>query len=618
MGNRENKWQYVFMSYIRENNRPDSKIVACIIMNTNTGKIDRVSASRVKDELKQNPNAVMGLKLNKSGDFMRVSDRIAMYEDSCRKLGIQPLGIDEVDGKFIITDVPSNIAGSTIQIPNFVDRIKVDKTLYGNARAHDVQNVSSINYIIPYIDRKFKEQNDALKFIANNSKKINGIDSKIDNILDNQGSQVTELNSRMNDIINKLGTESAEIKQNLLDISNWFNSNGQILLDNSTYINDVCKRISEKIDNEDKKNSLSEYDYTNMKGVEHFSNKDLYSLKDDATWNKAIIGIEDNFMTRDQINKIGNRLKKKLKYLNIIRQEFGGSGASAFHNAQSIDMKEATALLTGLVSFFTYKDAKADDGIVKTFAKNGITTGLISSVGAIVGTNAAGLAVAAVAAATTQVAMKGIAGAVQRVQIKKATGNIKSILDNNTEYIQGLTDYAGKDIVEFSAEEAIVMYNKKGDAIHRYQVGSMAALAFRINTDKVNTRSGKQVIQYIDLMMTLDHLLTVKGINNQKVLDIIIGGWLIADEYINSLSKMSRKDKRFCHSYIIKQSLCACGMVPLWAMKCADDSIDDAYKQNVIETGVGLITDKETDRAQLKSSIDQWVNNKISVDGDLV
>ena len=220
---------------------------------------------------------------------MIVDDKLSKYIQSCNTLGIAPLAIEKIDDKYIITDIPSRV--STLQIPEFADGIRVSKWFNGRTNKDIMYADSSMNKLLPYIDKLDKGQVEVLnklnKICNDNSKFSNRQIQVIGNMLDKIGSKLDGVAGSQEAIALKINNMTANIDRTLEIVSddndrkqleyvrNWIDTDGRKLVELANSTSDAANQIVsniEKHEKEDKYNkSFCGYSPKDLKGVQLYA-----------------------------------------------------------------------------------------------------------------------------------------------------------------------------------------------------------------------------------------------------------------------------------------------------------------------------------------------------------
>lgn len=576
--------EYKFLGYVRKNG---NTIVKCRIQCIKTGEIREVDAAQVKKVI----SLVDGLSLTKDGRFMVVDDKLSKYIQSCSTLGIAPLAIEKMNDKYIITDIPNGV--NTIQIPEFADGIRVVKLFNGRNNKDIMYADSSINQLLPYIDKIDKGQVEVLnklnKVCNDNSKFSNRQIQVIGNILDKIGSKIDGVANSQEAIALKISNMTANIDKTLEIVSddndrkqleyirNWIDTDGRKLVELANSTSDAANQIVLNIEKHEKEakynKSFSGYSPKDLKGVQFICDDSMWAFKNEESWNKlaetlstesmdenGVYKTDINLFDYDAATKLEYRLQTKLRYLDSTRQALGEYYASEQSTAlnKSFDYNGGafntilTALGLGTITEKVTSKANAKDDhknpiLDSTLAKT------LSSIGnskLFTGALLAGFICKAGVTALKWGYSKSC-GFIAKSEIKRSRRALMDEMRQANPELLGLCDTIGEDVVRFVFEESLVKLAADEDKLpitYRYRVdsekngGKLIAFLDSIN-GSVSFR------KYEDLMKLLDFILSNEN-TNQKILDIIIAAWLVSDEYIDS-HPITNLELKYIIRYII-------------------------------------------------------------------
>lgn len=576
--------EYKFLGYARKS---DNTIVGCKLQCIKTGEIRTIEAKKVKQII----DLVDGLSLTKDGRFMIVDDKLSKYMQSCNTLGIAPLAIEKIDDKYIITDIPSRV--STLQIPEFADGIRVSKWFNGRTNKDIMYADSSMNKLLPYIDKLDKGQVEVLnklnKVCSDNSKFSNRQIQVIGNMLDKIGSKLDGVAGSQEAIALKINNMTANIDKTLEIVSddndrkqleyirNWIDTEGRKLIELANSTSDAANQIVsniEKHEKEDKYNkSFCGYSPKDLKGVQFICDDSMWAFKNEESWNElaetlntesmdenGVYKVDISLFDYDAATKLEYRLQTKLRYLDSTRQALGEYYASEQSTAlnKSFDYNGGafntllTTLGLGTITEKVTSKANAKDGnkniiLDSTFAK---TLGSIGNSKLFTGALLAGFICKAGVTAAKWGYSKGC-GFIAKSEIERSRRALMDEMRQANRSLSGLSDTIGEDVVRFVFEESLVKLAADEDNLpitYRYRIDSKKKggklIAF---LDSVN--GSVSFRKYEDLMKLLDFTLSNEN-TNQKILDIVIAAWLVSDEYIGS-HPITNLELKYIIRYII-------------------------------------------------------------------
>lgn len=130
-----------------------------------------------------------------------------------------------------------------------------------------------------------------------------------------------------------------------------------------------------------------------------------------------------------------------------------------------------------------------------------------------------------------------------KARCKEAVGTVDKMIRESNRSLIGITDEVGNDIVKYVSEECMVtLASGISDTtnVNRYHMSNnkLIKLFNNIEADGYIYVGAvkKRVLHYSSLMRLLDSIVSVYNIN-QKILDILISAWLVADELIVDIQK---------------------------------------------------------------------------------
>lgn len=548
---------YKFMRYIRDKN---NNIVGCRLYNINTGEQSEVEAKLVK----QNIDKVEGLALKSNGSFMQVDDTLNKYVQSCNTLGIKPLTIEKYKDSYIVTDIPSGI--KNIQIPDFVTGIRISRMLNNGSGTFKLANIDNQTYLIPYMNKILRTQNEIIKKIdegnstdeqKENADKLNKafnedqqeilrlISNKLGEAIQSVSISQSMVDTKLNNILNTL--QDGELIEQVRDIKRWIDNDGSKLLSITSSNNDTLSRVGVYLDKQDKNNIAFGYNPSAMKGIPFVCDPTMYAFDSEEKWNTLLNDVKNNgeynlkLFNFDAASELEDMLLSKLKWLNSTRNAFGESFAIDMKKAQEVDANVAIKAIEGLLNTIHVKGGtfSLNGGIIQGLANLTIRIGLLAmynylgiSIGAILLGEQVGEAVA-----------KSVVSIADKARCKEAVGTIDKMIRESNRSLIGIADEVGTDIVKYVSEECMVTLasgiNNTTD-VNRYHMSNNKFIKLFNNIEAdgyiyVGTVK-KRVLHYSSLMRLLDSIVSAYNIN-QKILDILISAWLVADELIAEIQK---------------------------------------------------------------------------------
>lgn len=548
---------YKFIGYIRDKN---NNIVGCRLYNINTGEQSEVEAKLVK----QNIDKVEGLALKSNGSFMQVDDTLNKYVQSCNTLGIKPLTIEKYKDSYIVTDIPSGI--KNIQIPDFVTGIRISRMLNSGSGTFKLANIDNQTYLIPYMNKILRTQNEIIQKIdegnstdeqKENADKLNKafnedqqeilrlISNKLGEAIQSVSISQSMVDTKLNNILNTL--QDGELIEQIRDIKNWIDNDGSKLLSITSSNNDTLSRVGVYLDKQDKNNIAFGYNPNAMKGIPFVCDTTMYAFDSEEKWNTLLNDVKNNgeynlkLFNFDAASELEDMLLSKLKWLNSTRNAFGESFAIDMKKAQEVDANVAIKAIEGLLNTIHVKGGtfSLNGGIIQGLANLTIRIGLLAmynylgiSIGAILLGEQVGEAVA-----------KSVVSIADKARCKEAVGTINKMIRESNRSLIGIADEVGTDIVKYVSEECMVTLasgiNDTTD-VNRYHMSNNKFIKLFNNIEAdgyiyVGTVK-KRVLHYSSLMRLLDSIVSVYNIN-QRILDILISAWLVADELIAEIQK---------------------------------------------------------------------------------
>lgn len=548
---------YKFIGYIRDKN---NNIVGCRLYNINTGEQSEVEAKLVK----QNIDKVEGLALKSNGSFMQVDDTLNKYVQSCNTLGIKPLTIEKYKDSYIVTDIPSGI--KNIQIPDFVTGIRISRMLNNGSGTFKLANIDNQTYLIPYMNKILRTQNEIIQKIdegnstdeqKENADKLNKafnedqqeilrlISNKLGEAIQSVSISQSMVDTKLNNILNTL--QDGELIEQIRDIKNWIDNDGSKLLSITSSNNDTLSRVGVYLDKQDKNNIAFGYNPNAMKGIPFVCDPTMYAFDSEEKWNTLLNDVKNNgeynlkLFNFDAASELEDMLLSKLKWLNSTRNAFGENFAIDMKKAQEVDANVAIKAIEGLLNTIHVKGGtfSLNGGIIQGLANLTIRIGLLTmynylgiSIGVILLGEQVGEAVA-----------KSVVSIADKARCKEAVGTIDKMIRESNRSLIGIADEVGTDIVKYVSEECMVTLasgiNDTTD-VNRYHMSNNKFIKLFNNIEAdgyiyVGTVK-KRVLHYSSLMRLLDSIVSVYNIN-QKILDILISAWLVADELIAEIQK---------------------------------------------------------------------------------
>lgn len=548
---------YKFIGYIRDKN---NNIVGCRLYNINTGEQSEVEAKLVK----QNIDKVEGLALKSNGSFMQVDDTLNKYVQSCNMLGIKPLTIEKYKDSYIVTDIPSGI--KNIQIPDFVTGIRISRMLNNGSGTFKLANIDNQTYLIPYINKILRTQDEIIQKIDDgnstdeqkeNADKLNKafnedqqeilrlISNKLGEAIQSISVSQSIVDDKLNSILSTL--QDGELIEQVRDIKHWIDNDGSRLLSITSSNSDTLNRIGVYLDKQDKNDIAFGYNPNDMKGIPFVCDPAMYAFASEEKWNTLLDDIKNNsgynlkLFNFDAASELEDMLLSKLKWLNSTRNAFGESFVIDMKKAQEVDANVAIKAIEGLLNTIHVKGGtfSMSGGILSGLANLAIRIGLLAmykylgiSIGVILLGEQVGEAVAR--------SVVSIAG---KARCKEAVGTVDKMIRESNRPLIGITDEVGNDIVKYVSEECMVtLASGISDTtdVSRYHMSNNKLIKLFNNIESdgyiyVGTVK-KRVLHYSSLMRLLDSIVSAYNIN-QKILDILISAWLVADELIADIQK---------------------------------------------------------------------------------
>lgn len=310
-----------------------------------------------------------------------------------------------------------------------------------------------------------------------------------------------------------------------------------------------------------------------MKGIPFVCDPAMYAFASEEKWNTLLDDIKNNsgynlkLFNFDAASELEDMLLSKLKWLNSTRNAFGESFAIDMKKAQEADANIAIKDIEGLLNTIHVKGGtfSMSGGILSGLANLTIRIGLLAmykylgiSIGVILLGEQVGEAVAR--------SVVSIAG---KARCKEAVGTVDKMIRESNRSLIGITDEVGNAIVKYVSEECMVtLASGISDTtnVNRYNMSNNKLIKLFNNIEAdgyiyVGTVK-KRVLHYSSLMRLLDSIVSVYNIN-QKILDILISAWLVADELIVDIQKrrsLSATDIAEIRYIIITNSLTIHGM----------------------------------------------------------
>lgn len=548
---------YKFIGYIRDKN---NNIVGCRLYNINTGEQSEVEAKLVK----QNIDKVEGLALKSNGSFMQVDDTLNKYVQSCNTLGIKPLTIEKYRDSYIVTDIPSGI--KNIQIPDFVTGIRISRMLNNGSGTFKLANIDNQTYLIPYINKILRTQDEIIQKIdegnntdeqKENADKLNKafnedqqeilrlISNKLGEAIQSISVSQSIVDDKLNSILSTL--QDGELVEQVRDIKHWIDNDGSRLLSITSSNSDTLNRVGVYLDKQDKNDIAFGYNPNAMKGISFVCDPAMYAFASEEKWNTLLDDIKNNsgynlkLFNFDAASELEDMLLSKLKWLNSTRNAFGESFAIDMKKAQEADANVAIKAIEGLLNTIHVKGGtfSMSGGILSGLANLTIRIGLLAmykylgiSIGVILLGEQVGEAVAR--------SVVSIAG---KARCKEAVGTVDKMIRESNRSLIGITDEVGNDIVKYVSEECMVtLASGISDTtdVNRYHMSNNKLIKLFNNIEAdgyiyIGTVK-KRVLHYSSLMRLLDSIVSVYNIN-QKIIDILISAWLVADELIADIQK---------------------------------------------------------------------------------